>query len=166
LHLRPRLTRAAHAELDHLLSVLQGILLCDARNVRWMTNTNKPLCTRYAYEALSPTPEVQDFHSTWIWRSKVPNKVKIFAWLFFKDKLNTKANLLHKNIMENAIYQCYSHPSEDMRHVFFSCHTSRDVWQCIGLSAISATNDINLWAVPAIPEADAATWPSVLLTLL
>jgi len=47
----------------------------------------------------------------------------------------------------------------------FSCQTSRDEWQRIGLSVISATDDINLWAVPAIPEADLATWaPSVLLT--
>jgi hypothetical protein len=65
--------------------------------------TTKPFGTRDAYEALSLTPEVQDFHGAWIWRSKVPNKVKIFGWLFFKDRLNTTANLLHKNIMENAI---------------------------------------------------------------
>lgn len=160
------LTQVAHAELDHLLSVLQGIRLHDAKDVRRLTNTNKPFSTRDAYEALSPTLEVQDFHGAWIWRSKVPNKVKIFGWLFFKDRLNTKANLLHKNIMENAICHRCSHPDEDKHHVIFSCDTSHEVWQRIGLSAISATDDINLWVVPAIMEADSATWPSVLLTLL
>jgi hypothetical protein len=34
------------------------------------------------------------------------------------------------------------------------------------IQLVPAIDDINLWAVPAIPEADSATWPSVLLTLL
>jgi len=49
---------------------------------------------------------------------EIPSNMKIFVWLFFKDRLNTKANLLHKNIMENGICHRCSHPGEDMHHVF------------------------------------------------
>lgn len=95
LHLRPVLTRAALCELDRLLSVLQDVHLQDGHDIRCMTATQKPFSTRDAYEALSPTPFVQDFHGSWIWKTRVPNKVKIFRWLYFKNRLSTKANHMY-----------------------------------------------------------------------
>ena len=38
-----------------------------------------------------------------IWSSKVSIKVKIFGWLIFKDRLNTKHNLLKKTITNDSI---------------------------------------------------------------
>jgi hypothetical protein len=43
----------------------------------------------------------------------VPNKGKVFAWLFFKDMLNAKANLLRKNIMEDVVCRRGNHLVED-----------------------------------------------------
>jgi hypothetical protein len=63
-------------------------------------------------------------------------KVKVFAWLFFKDRLSTKANLLHKHVMEDSVCQRCSHPVEDRQHVFFDCPLSSEIWDCIGLSSV------------------------------
>ncbi|CAD6256295.1 unnamed protein product [Miscanthus lutarioriparius] len=103
------------------------------RDIRRLTSTQKPFKTRDAYNMLALAPSLQDFHGQWIWGTKVPNKVKIFAWLYFKNRLNTKANLFDKNVMENSICGRCSHPLEDRRHVFFDCKLSKDVWLVLGL---------------------------------
>jgi hypothetical protein len=76
MHLRPRLTAAAHSELNSILSILQGIQLQDKQDTRLMSLTCKPFNTKDAYAALAPSLSVQDLHGRWIWKSRVPNKVK------------------------------------------------------------------------------------------
>ena len=78
LCLRPRLMRAAIAELDSLLAVLQDIHLQEGQDVRRLTTTQRPFSSRDAYDTLSPSPSIQDFHGRWIWQTKVPNKVNFF----------------------------------------------------------------------------------------
>lgn len=118
LRLHPRLTAAAAAELASLMSALQEVHLQEGQDVRRLTSTGKPFKSRDAYDMLAPSPSLQDFHGRWIWGSKVPNKVKIFAWLYFKNRLSTKVNLFDKNVMEDAICGRCAHPSEDRCHVF------------------------------------------------
>jgi hypothetical protein len=166
LRLRPRLTAAAAAELATLMSDLQGVCLQEGQDIRGLTSTWKPFRSRDAYNMLAPSPSVQDFHGRWIWGSKVPNKVKIFAWLYFKDRLSTKANLFDKNVMQDAICGRCGCPSEDRCHVFFDCKLSDDVWNALGLGFLSTTADNDVWALPSVCHQDAATWPSVLLTIL
>lgn len=120
MHLRPRLTLAAQSELESHLSVLQGIHLQDRQDTRLMSATRKPFNSRDAYNALAPSPNMQDFHGKWIWESKVPNKVKIFAWLYFKDKLSTKMNLFHKHVMGDSVCGRCNHPAEDRHHIMCS----------------------------------------------
>jgi hypothetical protein len=166
LRLRPRLTAAAAAELASLMSALQEVRLQEGQDVRRLTSTGKPFKSRDAYDMLAPSPSLQDFHGRWIWGSKVPNKVKIFAWLYFKNRLSTKANLFDKNVMEDAICGRCAHPSEDRCHVFFDCKLSKDVWLMLGIRSLSTAADNDVWALPSDCHQDPATWPSVLLTIL
>ena len=137
MHLRPRLTAAAHSELESILSILQGIQLQDRQDTRLMSSTRKPFNTKDAYAALAPSPSVQDLHGRWIWKSRVPNKVKFFAWLYFKDRLSTKSNLFHEHVLDNSVCQRCSHPIEDRCHVFFNCPLSKEVWRSIGMPTLS-----------------------------
>lgn len=97
--LRNRLTLAALAEFALLRNVLQVVVLFEASDIR-LLNDGSPLFTRGAYLAITAAPE--DENAKWIWDSHVPNKVKIFAWLLFRDRLNTRANLLHKTLLPFA----------------------------------------------------------------
>jgi hypothetical protein len=148
------------------MAVLQDMHLQEGQDVRRLTSTRKPFKSRDAYTILSPSPSTQDFHGRWIWGTKVPNKVKISAWLYFKNRLSMKANLLDKHMMEDAICGRCNHQSEDRQHVFFGCHLSKEVWNMLGLRSLSTTDDIDVWVIPSSCEQDAATWPSVLLTIL
>jgi hypothetical protein len=97
---------------------------------------------------------------------KSAKKVKIFAWLYFKDRLSTKANLFYKNVKEDAICSHCEHPIEDRHHTFFGCPLSRDTWNTIGLGLLSTMDDTDVWTLPTAVQQDPATWPSILLTIL
>ena len=45
--------------------------------------------------ALDTPPATPDVHDHRIWSTRVPNKVKIYGWLYFKDRLSTRSNLKH-----------------------------------------------------------------------
>lgn len=85
LRLRPRLTNAASQQLGSLLSLLQGFNLSDSPDVRLLKLTGWPYKTRDAYAALDSTGDSIDTHGRRIWATRLPNKVKVFAWLYFKN---------------------------------------------------------------------------------
>jgi len=103
LRLRPRLTSAARSKLATLLSSLQDIRLDDSSDVRLMLLTGKRFNTKDAYAALKSPAEYEDQHSKFIWSSAVPNKVKVFAWLYFKDRLSSRSNLYRKHVLSDDI---------------------------------------------------------------
>jgi hypothetical protein len=78
----------------------------------------------------------------------VPNKVKILAWLYFKNRLSTKANLLDKHVMEDDICGC-DHQLEDRQHVFFAYQLSKEVWNMLGLHSLSTAADNDVWVLPS-----------------
>jgi hypothetical protein len=89
LCLRPRLTNAASAQLASLLLCLQEIVLGNDPDQRLMKLTGKRYTSRDAYAALDCSQGPPYVHGQRIWSSRVPNKVKIFSWLYFKDRLST-----------------------------------------------------------------------------
>jgi hypothetical protein len=62
LQLRPRLTNAASAQLDSLLSCLQEFHLREGPDRRLLKLTNKPYTARSAYAALDSTHDTPDIH--------------------------------------------------------------------------------------------------------
>jgi hypothetical protein len=153
-HLRPRLTRAPASELDSLLFALSCRTFVSRMVLKldgWWQHASL-FAPRTLTTHLAPWPNVQGFHGHWVWHTKVPNNVKIFAWLYFKDWLSTKANLMHKHIMEDSV--CSRCSLEDRYHVFFDCPVSVELWKCIGLISFAITSDIDAWSLTPAPGLD------------
>ena len=93
---RPRLSVAAAAELQILRDCLAPFHLRDLPDTRFLSNTPHDVFTsRGAYQALHPVASGStDF--MFIWKMKLPSKVKFFGWLLFLGRLNTRAHLLHR----------------------------------------------------------------------
>jgi hypothetical protein len=96
----------------------------------------------------------------------VPTKVKIFAWLYFKDGLSTRTNLFAKHVLDDNICQRCSNHVEDRWHVFFGCTSSSELWQKLQLSNIAGLTDDGVWTGCALPHLDATLCLFVLLALL
>jgi hypothetical protein len=166
LCLRPRLTNTASAQLAALLSCLQELTLRDGADVRMLKTTGKPYTTRDAYAALDQRRETSDPHGRRIWGTRVPNKVKVFAWLYFKDRLSARANLHAKHVLDSAQCERCASSIEDKHHTFFGCAASASVWHKIGFSSVSSLTDEEIWNFAPPSGLDAKLWPFVLLTLL
>jgi hypothetical protein len=122
LRLRPRLTNAASNELCNLLSCLQGMTLSEADDTRLMKTTSKPYTTRDAYAALDTSGDALDPNGHRIWSTHLPNKVKIFAWLFFRKRLSTKDNLHLKHVVEDTVCQrCITTRNTSHSDALFIC---------------------------------------------
>lgn len=92
-----------------------------------------PFTTNNAYNIIMDEDSV-DWNYDFIWSSKATIKVKIFAWLLFRDRLNTKANLHHKNIADSAACPRCHDPCEDAIHLVCRCSFAEQVWILLGFS--------------------------------
>jgi hypothetical protein len=131
-----------------------------------LKTTGKPYTTRDAYAALDQRRETSDPHGRRIWGTRVPNKVKVFAWLYFKDRLSARANLHAKHVLDSAQCERCASSIEDKHHTFFGCAASASVWHKIGFSSVSSLTDEEIWNFAPPSGLDAKLWPFVLLTLL
>lgn len=165
LCLRPRLTNAASSQLACLLLCLQQITLDEAPDQRLMKLTGKRYTSRDAYQALD-SQDHQDVNAQRIWGSCVPNKVKIFSWLYFKDRLSTRTNLFAKHMVDDDVCERCTGHMEDRRHVFFCCPTSSGVWSRLHLSYVTDLSDVDIWNARVPANLDAKLWPFVLQTIV
>jgi hypothetical protein len=124
---------------------LQGFNLSDSPDVRLLKLTGWPYKTRDAYAALDSAGDSTDTHGRRIWVTRLPNKVKVFAWLYFKNRLSTRVNLHAKNIVDGDQCQRCSGHSEDRHHVFFSCRDSLSIWARIGMADVRLMTDNEAW---------------------
>lgn len=75
----------------------------------------------------------------YIWKGKVPPKIKIFLWLLVNNAILTKDNLRTRNW--NGDPRCvFCDDIETVSHLFFTCHVARVIWsivaKCFGASNI------------------------------
>jgi len=128
-YLRPRLTRTAAAEHDVLASHLSQVTLTASHDVRLLATMNmQPFTSRGAYhllhDSLIPSDVVR------IWSTRLPAKVKFFAWLLYHGRLNTRAHLFHRNIKthdESKCEYCVDTLETDV-HIFVECPRAQAVW--------------------------------------
>jgi hypothetical protein len=145
---------------------LQDINLVAGHDIRFMKHTGRPYSSKAAYTALDCAGEEEDPHGKLVWETRVPNKVKIFAWLYLKNRLSTRCALFAKHIVNSCTCERCDAANEDRHHVFFACPESKRVWVALGMESICYNHNQDIWA-PVLPaNLDAVLWPFVLLMLL
>lgn len=78
-----------------------------------------------------------------MWKMRVPNKIKVFAWHCGQDSLPTSRNLAKKSIIENAEYPLCKQQQEDLFHVIFECPNVARIGQHDPLSFNNQTPSTN-----------------------
>lgn len=73
--------------------------------------------------------EESDVNGTRFWATQVPTKVKFFSWLFCNDHLPTRANLLHKHMLEEKEVVCPRGCAvvESAEHIFLDRPTTASI---------------------------------------
>ena len=76
----------------------------------------------------------------WLWSSKCTMKIKVFGWLLFFDRLNTKDMFVRRHWRlpedDNLCVICAAQVYEDRLHLFIKCTFSFRVWNYLRIDWI------------------------------
>jgi hypothetical protein len=69
----------------------------------------------------------------YIWKIKVPLKIRIFMWFLHKGVILTKDNLIKRN-WHGCTKCCFCDQEETIQHLFISCPFARILWRIIRIT--------------------------------
>lgn len=73
------------------------------------------------------------FPQKFLWKTKVPSKIKLFLWLMVKINILTKDNLIKRGwSWGKACVFCGQ--DENIDHLFFQCSVARLIWSLLKYS--------------------------------
>jgi hypothetical protein len=73
------------------------------------------------------------FRHKFIWKLKIPFKIKIFFWCIQRGIILTKDNLVRKNCKGSQKY-CFCNANETIKHLLFDCHYAKQIWMIVYLA--------------------------------
>src|SRR4051812_845930 len=73
---------------------------------------------------------ITQFLKKYLWKIKVPLKIKIFMWFLYKKVILSKDNLVKRN-WQGCAKSCFCDKDEAIQHVFISCPFSKMLWRII-----------------------------------
>lgn len=87
------------------------------------------------YHALANTniyqnPQTSTSNLSWIWRTKVPNKINHFLWLCWHSKIKSNSLLNHRGMEVDP--NCITRPQLETRdHILRDCYQAKEVWEIL-----------------------------------
>ncbi|KAK8511492.1 hypothetical protein V6N12_038095 [Hibiscus sabdariffa] len=63
-----------------------------------------------------------------IWKLEVPQRIQVFIWLIFHERLLTNAERVHRHIASLDMCEVCESGREDIEHVLRSCSAAKGVW--------------------------------------
>jgi hypothetical protein len=69
----------------------------------------------------------------YIWKMKVPLKIKVFMWFLHRKVILTKDNLIKRNWNGNESC-CFCDDKESIQHLFFECPLAKIIWRIIHMT--------------------------------
>lgn len=85
-----------------------------------------------------------------LWKVKIPQKIKIFLWLIARSKILSKGNLI-KRMWKGGGECCFCGLFESTDHLFFNCSVARYIWRIVQIV-------LNLRTVPKKHEDTFGNW--------
>jgi hypothetical protein len=118
----------------------------------WRWTLNKRFFAKSIYEHL--TKDERAYAYKRIWKSKIPDKIKIFMWLLKQRVVLTKDNMLIRNWQGSLnCYFCGARESND--HLFFSFPIAKVIW---GVVALPGGEQVYMLGVAVICWAIGKAW--------
>jgi hypothetical protein len=110
--------------------------------VVWGLTPNKRFSTKSVYQCLERN--IAGSHNKWIWKAKIPLKIKIFLWQLFQNAVQTRDNLKRRK-WEGSPLCSFCNQIETANHLFFSCSHARVLWGTLGTMFGASTCPNSLW---------------------
>ena len=163
--LQQRLSTQASGEPQQLTNLLGDVILENVPDLRtsFYQHGDAKLLSSVIYRASTradqPCPSFK-----FVWRHFAPPRVKFFARLLTKNRINCRAALVIKNILQDATCEICHQGHETADHIFSGCSFTRGFWARIGWNPDDIAPVSELWLTQPPPRihADIAN-PTILL---
>ncbi|XP_019447203.1 PREDICTED: uncharacterized protein LOC109350421 [Lupinus angustifolius] len=122
-------------EVNDLLNKVEEVRLVQGNEDGWLWvhDKNGTYSVRNAYKVLQNEVRNDNYlHYKRLWASKVPSKLKCFAWRLFVGGVPTRMNLARRGIigsLPSTLCAFCGELEESSDHLFFTCSLSYSVWQ-------------------------------------
>jgi hypothetical protein len=130
------LSPEAFQQFQQIQQFTQQLSLSQSNNDVWTFQWGDCYTSRkyykFVYRSLNPPGPF-----SWIWKSKLWPKLKVFAWLLLVDRLNTRNMLKRRHFNIGNDYSCplcSSGVEETLEHLFFSCPFSTSCWSTLNIT--------------------------------
>ena len=97
------------------------------------------------------------------WRSCAPPRVQFFGWLLIHDRVQSKANLHKKKILEDAVCDLCGCTAETTAHMMFGCSVASSFWRAIGVQVPAGFEISSLHEIPKPPQVPCAHFEMLIL---
>ena len=98
--------------------------------VSWRLNQNGKFSTKSVYKWLERS--ISGCHYRWIWRAKLPLKIKIFLWQMSQDAVLTRQIMRRRKWPGNPCCS-FCNEVESSQHLFFTCPVAKCLWRSVGV---------------------------------
>jgi hypothetical protein len=148
-HLVPRLSTVAADELRALEDIVAQVTLSDDTDSRQspLALPNGKLHTSLLYQLLAPQQAV-DAAAKAVWDSVTPPCVQFFGWLVIRNRVQSKANLLVKKIVDNAECEICQGGEETICHILFECPFAQSFLAALGFQLPPGQRAQDLHLIP------------------
>uniref|UniRef100_A0A453DAW8 Reverse transcriptase zinc-binding domain-containing protein n=1 Tax=Aegilops tauschii subsp. strangulata TaxID=200361 RepID=A0A453DAW8_AEGTS len=123
-------------------TVLNTISSTEPDQVGWAPGPKRRFTTKSMYKLLESNLAGCDYR--WIWKAKIPLKIRIFMWQLFQDAVLTRDVMKRRKWPGNA--NCsFCAARETAQHLFFLCPVARVIWRSVGVVLGTDLCPNNLW---------------------
>ena len=113
----------------HLVSRLMEVWLTTSQDeFKWGLTRSRKFTVKSMY--LDLLSDQTRYLRKYIWKMKVPLKIKIFMWFLHRKVILTKDNLTKRN-WNGCKKCCFCDQEETMQHMFISCSFAKMVWRIV-----------------------------------
>ena len=161
----PRLNSAGARQLPMLLQLLHGRSLTQSPDSRLLSKCAKPdgSLDAAAFYRLCSWGGVEAPYAVFVWKNYAPSKVKFFAWLLSKARIQSRSELEKKHIIssEENICPICSAPDETANHIMFHCSFARAFWtaaHCLIPEDADVRNLHSYSSISPVPAKTASTF--------
>lgn len=160
----PRLSAQAASELVQVQQIIAATSLTqqpDLRTSRFASSHDK-LDTARIYKVSISTGNNSKIYP-FVWQSRAPHRVRFFGWLLLQDRIQCRANLYHRNILEDDICELCHQAAENSEHLIFHCTVAKQFWDHIGYRGLPLPLITELWDMPRPPTVPPRQYNTFLL---
>ena len=133
-YLVARLSTQAQEELCTVNNIISLTQLSEAHDTRLspFVSPDGRLNSSLLYRMLQATKGDMSDGASFIWGSRAPPRVKFFGWLLLNDRVQSKANLQKKTVVQDAKCDICHASNEDADHIMFRCQFAQELWSSLG----------------------------------